>query len=693
MGKEIYAQRYRQLPHLGSKDRLSRHLPMEDCLTRPTLDEVLAKHRAGMLPQAERLYLELVETEPDNPILFHLLGVLAHQTGRKELAVERMSRAVALKPDFPEPHYNMGCVLHELGRLDEAVAAYGRTIALRPDYADAFANLGLALRDQDHIIAAVEALQRAITLRPDHTEALSNLGLIQLKTGRLAEAIALLRRAVASNPRHVKANANLGLALDENGDIEAAAEALEHAMALDPNFTEPLANLVHLRRKLCQWDRFETDNNRMLDQFRQGEFRIPPFIVLHAQGATAADHLAAARRWAAEIKPPDDLIFPHTPRRSDGKIHLGYLSVDLRNHPVGFLVAELMERHDRSRFTITAYSYGEDDGSPMRRRLEAAFDHFVDLRSMDDAAAARRIHADGVDILVDITGYTTGARTAILAARPAPIQASFAVGYPGTLGADFIDYLIADPAVAPWRQQEFFAERIVHLPHSYLPFDTRRTHGDHHPTRAQCGLPEVGVVFCCFHNSFKITPIFFQIWMRVLNAVPGSVLWFLQTTPATADNLRREAKLQGVDPQRLVFAERVGVEEYLARHRLADLYLDVLPYNAHGSALDCLWMGLPLLTCAGETFPGRVAARLVQLSGMPELATSSLNHYEALALELALDRPRLSELRQRLNTARASAPLFQMEAFARHLETAYDRMWQTKIHGKPPEAFAVGSTP
>ncbi|WP_146747635.1 O-linked N-acetylglucosamine transferase, SPINDLY family protein [Paramagnetospirillum kuznetsovii] len=688
----------------------------------PTIDEVLARHRAGMLPEAERLYLQLLEAEPHNPLLFHLLGVVAYQTGRKELAAERIARAVALKPDFAEahsnlgnalkdlgridaamasygratalkpdfadPHFNLGNVLHELGRKDEAVVCYREAIRLRPDYVDAISNLAMCLRDLDHTDEAVNLLHRAIGLRPDHADALSNLGLILLKQERFSEAVTILRRTLAAHPRHVRASANLGLALEGLGETEEAAACHERAMALDPNFVEPLPNLSHLRRKMCRWERFAEDDAKLLDAVRSRRFRIAPFMVLHAAGATAADHLGAARRWASEIAPPRGQAFRHRPGPPKPRIHVGYLSADLHCHPVGFLLGELIERHDRARFTVSAYSYGEDDSSPMRRRLETAFDQFVHIRDLDNATAATRIRDDGVDILVDLTGYTSGARTAILAARPSPIQANY-LGFAGSMGADFVDYIIADPAIAPMDQQGCFHERIVHLPGSYLPFDTRRAVAERTPSRAECGLPEDGLVFCCFHNSFKITPPFFDAWMRLLKALPGSVLWLLDSAKTTADNLRREAVARGVDPERLVFSQRLEVGDYLVRHRLADLYLDVLPYNAHGSAMDALWMGLPVLTCSGPTFPGRVAGRLLECLGLDELVTRSLADYEATALDLARDPARLAGLRQRLAAARDTSALFDMNAFTRQLEAAYERMWETWSQGCPPEGFAV----
>ncbi|TAN54930.1 MAG: hypothetical protein EPN20_20950, partial [Magnetospirillum sp.] len=345
--------------------------------------------------------------------------------------------------------------------------------------------------------------------------------------------------------------------------------------------------------------------------------------------------------------------------------------------------------HDRDRFRITAYSCGEDDGSAMRRRLEGAFDRFVDLCPVDDAEAVRRIHGDEVDILVDLTGYTTGTRTAILAARPAPVQVNY-LGFPGTMGADFIDYIIVDSIVAPPDQQPNFAERLVRLPHSYQANDTRRPIAAQRPSRSECGLPERGFVFCCFNNTFKITPILFDVWMRLLAMVPGSVLWLFQANDKVGDRLKAEAARRGVDPARLIFAARRDLPDHLARHDCADLFLDTLPYNAHTTASDALWAGLPVLTCRGGTFAGRVAASLLSAVGLPELITESREEYESLALALARDPARLAALRQKLRQNRHAAPLFDSAGFTRDLEAAYSRMWDTWCAGRCPEAFAVG---
>jgi predicted O-linked N-acetylglucosamine transferase (SPINDLY family) len=390
---------------------------------------------------------------------------------------------------------------------------------------------------------------------------------------------------------------------------------------------------------------------------------------------------------------------PRRHPRPGEKIRVGYLSADFRHHAVALLIAGLIEHHDRRSFEVIGYSYGADDQSELRSRFEHGFDRFVDVRQIPNRQAAERIHDDAVDILVDLTGYTSSARTEVLAHRPAPIQVNY-LGYPGTMGADFIDYIIVDRFVVPMDQQIFFSERLVHLPDCYQCNDDKRAIAARTPSRGECGLPEKGFVFCSFNSSFKIAPAFFDIWMRLLRAVPDSVLWLLDPWQkgaplAARANLTREAAARGIEPQRLIFAPFLsgleGHQKHLARHRNADLFLDTLPYSAHTTASDALWAGLPLLTCAGNSFAGRVAGSLLRAVGLEELVTNSLEEYEALALRLAREPALLTGFRKRLARNRESYPLFNTKRFARNLEAAYRQMWEGWRAGLAPAAFAVSS--
>jgi predicted O-linked N-acetylglucosamine transferase (SPINDLY family) len=407
---------------------------------------------------------------------------------------------------------------------------------------------------------------------------------------------------------------------------------------------------------------------------------------------TAARQLQCARDWVTRQRQITLAREPNVSRNrsmdAKRKITVGYVSADFWSHPTAFLTAELFERHDRDRFAVFGYSHGPDDGSPMRRRLVNAFDRFVDLKGVSCLDAARRIFADGVDILVDLKGHTQNGRPRIFAARPAPIQVNY-LAYPGTTGAPCMDYILVDDFIVPPDQQRFFTERLVHLPGCYQVNDSRREIAPRVPSRAECGLPADGFVFCCFNNSYKITPEVFEVWMNLLKAVPGSVLWLLAGNRFAPANLRREAAARGVAEDRLVFAPRQPLAEHLARHRLADLFLDCFPVNAHTTASDALWAGCPMVTLAGETFVSRVAGSLLRAVGLAELITTSLEDYEAMALRLARDADMLANVRARLAENRKTSGLFDARQFVRNLERAYVRMWEVHACGEQPRPFAI----
>jgi len=575
------------------------------------------------------------------------LGIQQQEAGRLEEALKTGLRVVELRPDWPEAHNNLGNVYLKLNRLDEAALAYREAIRRRPAYPEALSNLGLALAN----------------------------------VGRLDDATLLFSHAIAAAPAWPNAYHNLANTLVDLGRTAEALAAYRQAVVLKPDFAEALAALVHLQRHACDWDGLEAAEGALLELVRRGQAHIAPLILMSLTGATPADHLAAARNWAAQFAVTADSRLPPPPPPVAGRrIRLGYLSADFHAHATAYLTAELFERHDRGRFEVFGYSFGPDDGSAMRRRLEAGFDHFVDLRAFAHRDAAQRIRADGIDILIDLKGYTQNARPRILAYRPAPIQINW-LGYPGTMGADFIDAILVDPVVAPPEDQLFYDERLIRLPDCYQPNDSQRPITVP-PSRQACGLPEQGVVFCCFNNSFKLIPVFFDLWALLLAQVPGSVLWLLGANPLVEANLRAQASARGLDPDRLVFAPRLPLAEHLARYQVADLFLDVTPYNAHTTASDALWAGLPVLTLCGTTFAGRVAASLLHAVGMPELITNSLAEYEALALALAQDPERRAALRHRLEQGRATAPLFDSHRFTAAIEAAFSDLMAERRQGQ-----------
>ncbi|CAK0752421.1 protein O-GlcNAc transferase [Azospirillaceae bacterium] len=594
--------------------------------------------------------------------------------GRLKEAEDVLRRAVSLIPPFGGAFFNLGVVLEARGLWSEAESAYRRAIVLMPNFAPAFCNLGAVIERFGQDAEAESYYRRAVALDSNLVEARVGLGNVLKRSGRFDDAVEAYRHAVALRPDFAEAHANLGVVLRERGDLPGALDSLERALALGlPDGAGVLALVSQIRRHLCLWEGAEERAEAIRGIVRSGaSSQVHPFGFL-AEDSTPEEQLMCARRYVAHRLRP---LVGQAPtrrgmkKRADGRLRLGYLSADFHQHATAWLIAELIELHNRHDFQVFGYSCGPDDDSAIRRRLASSFDRFVDLRGRSHVEAARRIANDGVDILVDLKGHTYDARLEILSLRPALVQVNW-LGYPGTMGADFIDYILVDSVVAPPEHQSWFAERLVYLPECYQINDRRREIAFETPSRASCGLPEDGVVFCCFNNLYKITSKMFDLWMRLLKAVPGSVLWLLEGNVWAPERLRKEAMSRGVAGERLIFAPRLSLAQHLARHRLADVFLDTLPVNAHTTASDALWAGTPVVTCMGASMVGRVAASLLRAVGLPELATTTLEDYECLALLLARDEGRRKSLRRHLETTRETAALWDSPRFARSLEDIF----------------------
>ena len=658
---------------------------------RPDLTEAhyhlgIALMAQGRLDKATLSLIRALLHRPDYAEALNNLGTAFQEQGKPDKAIIAFARALSIRPELAEADYNLGIALRAQGRLDDAALANRRALVHRPDYAEAHNNLGITLQEQGEPAAAAACYRRALTQVRDYAEAHNNLGIARQEQGKLDQAMTCYRRALVHRPDYARAYYNLGVAFQEQGKADAAVVFFERALIHRPDYAQALSYLVFQLMHLCDWRGLAKKQEQVLDVVRRRQGGITPFSLLVLPSGLA-DQLACATIFAGKYRVPASNLLSRTDPPGD-RIRIGYLSSDYRDHATAYLIAELIERHDRHRFKISGYSLGPDSDGVMRRRLIAGFDRFVDLSGLPLRDAAERIHRNGIDILVDLKGYTQDAKTRILAFRPAPVQVNF-LGYPGTMGAGFIDYIIADRFCIPPGQDMFYSEKVVRLPDCYQPNDSRRTIAMSTPTRGELGLPELGFVFCCFNNSFKLTPGFFQVWMRLLAAVPGSVLWLLQANDAVKANLRREAAFRGIDPDRLVFAPRQALPDHLARHRRADLFLDTLPYNAHTTASDALWAGLPVLTCTGQTFAGRVAAGLLSAAQLPELITGTVAEYEAKALTLATQPAHLAAIREKLRNNRDTAPLFDCRRFTRNIETAYARMWGRWCDGHPAAAFDV----
>lgn len=644
----------------------------------------LALQNSGDLQEASVEYRRALVIDPNLAEAHMNLGNILKDQGDLAGAMERLQQALALQPQNAAVHYNLGSLLHKQGRSDDALASYDQALALQPLLAAAHTNRGLVLKEQGQYEAAVAAYQAALSIDPNSAETYNNLGVTLTELQHYEDAIAQFEKSLSLRPDNAETLYNLGFAYRGNKKIAKAIEIYTQCLSIDPDNAYATTELLHQRHHACLWGE-ETDRleKKVADLVRRKRAGISPFIFLNLP-SSPAEQLTCAQTFGSNVAGAIPRLFQHVPgQRAAGKIRIGYLSADYHQHATAYLMAELFERHDRQRFELTAYSYGPDDKSDMRARLVKAFDHFVDIRTLPHRNAAQKIYDDGIDILVDLKGYTGEGRLQIAAYRPAPVQVSY-LGYPGTMGVDFMDYVIGDPFITPLTDQPFYSEKIVQLPDCYQPNDTQRRIAPEVPSRADCGLPAEGFVFCSFNSSYKITPAVFDIWMRLLQKTPDSVLWLFRANELAEGNLRREAQARGVNPDRLVFAPGMPLDRHLARHALADLFLDTLPINAHTTASDALWAGLPVVTCAGDTFASRVAGSLLHAAGFPDLVTSSLQAYENKALELAADPARLQMIRERLRATKQDMPLFDIGRFVTHIEGAYQTMHDRWQSGQSP---------
>lgn len=639
-------------------------------------------------------YRQAVELDPTLVVAHANLGHACRDLGQPGAALAHYDAALRLDPRHVEALRGRADAIAAQGRATSAVAAYRVALQVAPEDGATLTNLGNVLKAIGDLDAAADVLRRAAVALPDSPLPMLGLGTVLQEAGDYAAAIDAYRAALRLEPALAGAWQNLGSALALTGDGGASVRCLRTALDGDPARTATLALLVHQLQHECAWDDLLPLQQRLHDALAApGAAVVDPFITL-AVPSTMEVQFAAAGRYATSIAEPlaelaSALDFRFA-RGERTRLRIGYLSADFHEHATSYLIAEALERHDRSRFSIHGYSFGPDDGSATRARVAAAFESFTDLKHASAEESARRIHADRIDLLLDLKGYTRDARPGILALRPAPVQAQY-LGYPGTMGAAWVDYAIVDPVVVPPDDARWFAERLVYLP-CYWVNDTRRPRAAA-TDRRQAGLPEDAFVFCCFNQHYKIQPDRFAAWMRLLRAVPGSVLWLLQGAPGAADNLRSAAAAQGIVSGRLVFAPQAPVAEHLARIACADLALDTLPYNGHTTSNDALWAGVPVVTQAGATFAGRVAASQLRALGLPELVTASAADYEALALRLATDRAMLCELRGRLARQRECAPLFDTARFVRGLEQSYEAMWRAWIDGATPPIIDLSAAP
>ena len=687
----------------------------------------LALHMLGVIAHQKhdaRLAVTLIDraiaVNPREATAHFNRGLALAELQRFDDAAVGFSVALALNPNFAEAYCNRGNALQALGRVEEALSDYRKAVGLNSSYANAWHNEGAALFSLKRYEEALTRLDRAISLNDSDAEAHNSMGGVLHSLHRPTKALVHYDRAVSLQPWDPKIWHNRGVTLLELRRLDEAVASFDHALKLNPEWSESLFDragalnklgrteealesyqalvridpdfpfaeglFLHTKMLCCNWHDEQNRFSRITAKVRARKPAMEPFgyqgLCDNEENLKVCAEVYAAYKYPALFRPAV------TPLSGQERIRVGYLSGEFRNQATSILMAELFELHDRDRFQIFAFDNGWSDQSPLRARLEKAFDGIFSISNLSDVEVASLIRREGIDILVNLNGYFGDGRQGVFAQKPGPIQVNY-LGFPGTLGASYMDYVIADEVVIPEASRCHYTEKTVWLPDSYQVNDRRRTISDKVFTRAALGLPSEGFVFCCFNNAYKITPEIFGVWANILKKVDNSVLWLLRTNPAAARNLANEAQQRGVNASRLIFADHMPLSDHLARHRAADLFLDTLPYNAHTTASDALWAGLPVLTCTGHTFPGRVATSLLKASGLPEMIAQTLQAYEDLAVALSQDPARLAHIRRKLAQNRATAPLFDTPRFTKHIEDAFLKMYARAQAGLQPDHIRV----
>jgi protein O-GlcNAc transferase len=650
------------------------------------VDEGNALEDAGRIEEAMQRYLGAIRRMPSLARAHLNYGNALLATGDAQAAVAAYATALAHDPNYAAAHYNMGNALLRAGRPEGALASYGEAIRLQPDFVDAHVAQGNAQDELGRPHDAIASFRRALALRPDYAEVYYNLGNVLRGIGRLDEAEASLRRALDIRPDLAEAHHNLGILLQERGRQPEAVAAYRRALACRNDFGAAAAHAYHCANHLCDWSNRKEDEARLAAMVERGVSGISPFFLLSLEAPHGGEAAPLQRRAGLLFAQDacgsylrhDAMVDPASHPVRD-RLRIGYLSADFHEHATMHLLRGVLAEHDRAKFSIHAYSYGAEVDAVTEQARQAS-DVFRTLAMLSDRDAAAAIAADGIDILIDLKGFTQGARMKITAQRPAPVIVSW-LGYPGTLGHPRLaDYIIGDAVVTPPADAAHFSETLALMPHCYQPNDRQRAIAGK-PLRTEAGLPESGFVFCSFNQGYKLTPETFDVWCRLLVEVPDSVLWLLQPTAPAWAKLQREARARGVAAERLVLAQRKPPAEHLGRLGLADLALDTFPYTSHTTGSDTLWAGVPLVTRTGGTFASRVAASLLRAVGLPELVTRDRAEYFSVAKALALAPERLAALRRKLAVQRLAAPLFDTERFTRDLERLYERIWQQHARG------------
>ena len=652
------------------------------------INQAITAHQEGRLKEAEQLYQSILENQPTNLVVNNNLGIILHNLGRFDEATASYKKAIELKPDYAEAHHNLGITLQKLKRLDEATASYKKAIKLKPNYAEAYNNLGIILQKLNKFDEAETSIRKAIELKANFAEAHNILGITLFQLDRFDEAEASYKKAIELKTDYAEAYHNLGNILSSSGNKEASLINHQRAYDLKPDIDFLLGSLIRIKMQLCIWDDLPHDLDLLTKKVNNKEKVVTPFSLLSLIDEPTI-HRKAAEINSNNFFSKSDIFPKILPYHNHKKIKLGYFSPDFRNHPISSLTAELYEIHDRSKFEIHAFSFGPNTKDELNIRVKAGVDYFHDVQMMSNHDVVKLARSLEIDIAIDLAGFTGQARQSIFAMSAAAIQVNY-LGYAGTMCANYMNYVIVDRIVVPENQKKNYLEKIVYLPNSYMPNDSKTKVSKKSFTRKDFGLPDTGFVFCSFNKHYKISPTTFASWMNILSKVEGSVLWLSHGNMTIINNLKKEVKKIGIHEDRLIFAPYLSLkEDHLSRIKLADLFIDTLPYNAHATASDALRMGLPLLTCIGNSYASRVTASLLEAVNLPEMITSTQEEYEALAIQLAKNPEKLKTIKDKLNSNLTTAPLYDTSLYAQNLEAAYQIMYKRYQDGLDPDDIEI----
>jgi len=635
-------------------------------------------------------YKKAIQITPSYAGAYNNLGSAQVELNQFKDAIQSYNQATKISPDFADAYFNKGNALRKLKRHEEATESYLIALRIMPNHFKAYSNLGAALVELEKNEDAEDCYNKSISINSNYAEAHYNLANVLKKLKRYDESLLSFDNAISLNPSLVEAHSNRGTLLAELKQFDAAVVSYENALMLDPEIDYVFGQMLHLKMKQCDWSNYHEMSSIYIEGLASQKKIMPPFAALGLIDYPAL-HLLCSKIYTKTKHPKSDSYSNFKNLSQNKKIRIGYFSADFYNHATMHLMAQAFKLHDKNKFEIYGFSFGPNIQDEMRVRISKSLYQFFEVSSLSDIEIAKMSRDCGIDIAIDLKGHTQDARTGIFAEGAAPIQISY-LGYPGTMGAEYIDYIIADEVVIPQKYQAYYSEKVIYLPHCYQVNDSNRKIADLKFSKEQLGLPATGFVFCCFNNNYKITPEVFDCWMRILHAVEGSVLWLLEDNEFASNSLYLQARSKGISNDRLIFASRMPAEDHLARHQLADLFLDTHPCNAHTTASDSLWAGLPVLTLMGESFVSRVAASLLNTLNLPELITNSLAIYESRAIELAIQTTQLNEIRKKLALATLTAPLFDTKTFTHHLEDAFMAAYTRHKDGKLPEHIYISDS-